>query len=138
MDDVIRNAIVASVRTHAKIAIGYGSSLDAMIKQLENRFGLGETVDILGQQFHQLMQQTKERVGEFGGNLEYKFRLLQEKCPGRFTEDQLRDCLFQRMSDKLRDSVRFLYSQPRCDFNTLLKATMTCENEAVSRVSTRA
>ena len=72
-DDVIRNAIVASVRTHAKIAIGYGSSLDAMIKQPENRFGLGETVDILGQQFHKLMQQPKERVGEFGGNLEYRF-----------------------------------------------------------------
>ena len=34
-DDAIRNAIVASVRTHAKIAIraiGYGSSLDAMIR----------------------------------------------------------------------------------------------------------
>ena len=88
-DDAIRNTIVASLRTHAKIAIraiGYGSSLDAMIKQLENRFGLGETVDILGQEFHQLMQQPKERVGEFGGNLEYKFRLLQEKCPGRFTD----------------------------------------------------
>ena len=140
-DDAIRNAIVASVRTHAKIAIraiGYGSSLDAMIRQLENRFGLGETVDILGQQFHQLMQQPKERVGEFGGNLEYNFRLLQEKCPGRFTEDQLRDCLFHGMSDKLRDSVRFLYSQPGCDFNTLLKAVMTCENEAISRASTRA
>ena len=140
-DDVIRNAIVASVRTHAKIAIraiGYGSSLDAMIRQLETRFGLGETVDILGQQFHQLRQQPKERVGEFGGNLEYKFRLLQEKCPGRFTEDQLRDRLFHGMSDKLRDSVRFLYSQPGCDFNTLLKAAMTCENKAVSRASTRA
>ena len=140
-DDMIRNAIVASVRTHAKIAIraiGYGSSLDAMIKQLKNRFGLGETVDILGQQFHQLMQQPKERVGEFGGNLEYKFRLLQEKCPGRFTEDQLKDRLFHGMSDKLRDSVRFLYSQPGCDFNKLLKAAMTCENEAVSRATTRA
>ena len=42
------------------------------------------------------------------------------------------------MSDKLRDSVRFLYSQPGCDFNTLLKAAMTCENEAVSRASSRA
>ena len=124
------NAIVASVRTDAKIAIraiGYGSSLDAMIKQLENRFGLGETVDILGQQFHHLMQQPKEGVGELGGNLEYKFRLLQ-KCPGRFTEDQLRDRLFHGMSDKIRDSVRFLYSQPCCGFNTLLKAAMTCEN----------
>ena len=115
-DDAIQIAIVASVRMHAKIAtraFGYGSSLDTMIRQLE-------------------------RVGEFSGNLEYKFRLLQEKCPGRFTEDQLRDCLFHRMSDKLRDSVWFLYSQPGCDFNTLLKAAMTCENEAVSRSSTRA
>ena len=51
-----------------------------MIRRVENRFGLGETVDILEQQFHQLIQQLKERVGEFGGNLEYKFRLLQEKC----------------------------------------------------------
>ena len=140
-DDTIRNAIVASVRTHAKIAIraiAYGSSLDAMIKQLENRFSLGETVDILGQQFHQLMQQPKERVGEFSGNLEYKFRLLQEKFPGRFTEDQLKDQLFHGMSDKLRDSVRFLYSQPGCDSNKLLKAAMTCEKEAVSRATTRA
>ena len=34
-DDAIRNAIVASVMMHAKIAIraiGYGSSLDAMIR----------------------------------------------------------------------------------------------------------
>ena len=41
-DDAIRNAIVATVRTQAKMAIraiGYGSSLDAMIKQLQDRFG---------------------------------------------------------------------------------------------------
>ena len=100
-------------------AIGYGSSLDAMIKQLQNRFGLGETVDLLGQEFHQLMQQPREKVGEFGGKLEYKFRLLQEKCPGCYVEDQLRDRLFHGMSDKLRDSVRFLYSQPDCDFTKL-------------------
>ena len=109
-----------------------------MIRQIKNRFGLGETVDILGQQFHQLMQQPRERVLEFGGNLEYNFRLLQEKCPGRFTKDQLRDHLFHGMSDELRDSVRFLYYQPGCDFNMLLKAAMTCENETVSRASTRA
>ena len=41
-DDAIRNAIVATVRDRAKMAIrsiGYGSSLDAMIRQLQNRFG---------------------------------------------------------------------------------------------------
>ena len=140
-DDAIRNAIVATVRTQAKMAIraiGYGSSLDAMIKQLQDRFGLGETVDLLGQEFHQLMQQPKEKVGEFGGKLEYKFRLLQEKCPGRYVDEQLRDRLFHGMSDKLRDSVRFLYSQPGCSFTKLLRAAMTCENEAASRASIKA
>ena len=140
-DDAIRNAIVATVRTQAKMAIraiGYGSNLDAMIRQLQNRFRLGETVDILGQEFHQLMQQPKAKVGEFGGKLEYKFRLLQEKCPGCYIEDQLRDRLFHGMLDKLRDSVRFLYSQPGCDFTKLLRAAMTCENEAASRASIKA
>ena len=36
-DDAIRNAIVATIRTQAKMAIraiGFGSSLDAMIRQL--------------------------------------------------------------------------------------------------------
>ena len=42
------------------------------------------------------------------------------------------------MSDKLRDSVRFLYSQPDCDFTKLLRADMTCENEAASRASIKA
>ena len=128
MDNAICNAIVATVRTQAKIAIraiGYDSSLDAMIKELQNRFGLGETVDLLGQEFHQMMMQPKEKVGEFGGKLEYKFRLLQDR-------------LFHRMTDKLRDSVRFLYSQPGCDFNKLLHAAMTCENKAASRASIKA
>ena len=53
-------------------------------------------------------------------------------------EDQLCDRLFHGMSDKLRDSVRFLYPQPDCDFTKLLRAAMTCENEAASRASIKA
>ena len=34
--------------------------------------------------------------------------------------------------------MRFLYSQPDCDFNRLLRAAMTCENESVSRATIRA
>ena len=118
--------------------IGYGSSLDVMIKQLQYQFGLGDTVDILGQEFHQLIQQPKEKVGEFGGKVEYKFRLLQEKCPGRYVDDQLHDGLFHGISDKLRGSVRFLYSQPDCDFTKLLRVAMTCKKEAASRASIKA
>ena len=93
-DDAIRNAIVATVRGHAKIAIraiGNNSELDAILTQLEKRFGLGESVDILSQQFHQLMQTPKEKVSEFGNKLEYKFYLLQEKCPGRYHSETLKE-----------------------------------------------
>ena len=85
-----------------------------------------------------MMQQPKEKVGEFDGKLEYKFRLLQEKCPGHYVDVQLDDRLFHGMSDKLRDPVRFLYLQPDCDFTELFKAAMTCENEAASRASIKA
>ena len=95
-------------------------------------------MDILQQEFRQMMQTQKEKVSEFGSKLEHKFRLLQEKCPGCYGSDALKERLFHGMIDKLRDSVRYLYSQSDCDFNKLLKAAMTCEFESASHASTRA
>ena len=140
-EDAIRNAIFATVRGHAKIAIcaiGYDSSLAAMINQLEGRFMEKETTDILLQEFHQMMMGPKDKVHEFGGRLEYKFRLLQERCPGRYNMVQLKDRLFHGMTDKLRDSVRYLFTNPTIDFNQLLKAAMTCEIETTSRQASKA
>ena len=97
-----------------------------------------ETTDILLQEFHQMMMGPKEKVHEFGGKLEYKFRLLQERCPGRYNMAQLKDRLFHRMTDKLRDSVRYLFTNPTVDFNQLLKAAVTCEIKATSRQATKA
>ena len=48
------------------------------------------------------------------------------------------DRLFHGMSDKLRDSVRFLYSQPGCTFTKLLRVAMMCENEAALRALIKA
>ena len=84
------------------------------------------------------MMGPKEKVHEFGGKLEYKFRLLQERCPGNYNMAQLKDRLFHGMTDKLRDSVRYLFTNPTVDFNQLLKAAMTCEIEATSRQATKA
>ena len=51
---------------------------------------------------------------------------------------QLKDSLFHGMTDKLRDSVRYLFTNPTVDFNQLLKAAMTCEIETTSRQATKA
>ena len=109
-----------------------------MLQQLENRFDLGESVDILKQEFDQMMQTRKEKVSEFGSKLEHKFRLLQEKCPSCYGSDALKERLFHDMIDKLRDSVRYLYSQHDCNFNKLLKAAMTSEFKTASHASIRA
>ena len=109
-----------------------------MIDQLENRFSAKETTDILLQEFYQMMMSPKEKVHEVGGKLEYKFRLLQERCLGRYNMAQLKDRLFHGMTDKLRDSVRYLFTDPTVDFNQLLKAAMTCELENTSRAVTKA
>ena len=42
------------------------------------------------------------------------------------------------MTDKLRDSVRYLFTNPTVDFNQLLKAAMTCKIETTSRQATKA
>ena len=109
-----------------------------MIEQLENRFSAKETTNILLQEFHQMMMSPKEKVHEFGGKLEYKFRLLQERCQGRYNMAQLKDRLFHGMTDKLHDSVRYLFTNPTVDFNQLLKAAMTCKLENTSRAATKA
>ena len=51
---------------------------------------------------------------------------------------QLKDRLFHGMTDKLRDSVRYLFTNPTVDFNQLLKAAMTCKLENTSRAATKA
>ena len=51
---------------------------------------------------------------------------------------QLQDRLFHGMTDKSRDSVRYLFTNPTIDFNQLLKAAMTCEIETTSRQATKA
>ena len=140
-EDMIRNAIVATVRSHAKIAvcaIGYDSSLAVMTEQLENRFSAKETTYILLQEFHQMMMSPKEKVHEFRGKLEYKLRLLQERYPGRSNIPQLKHRLFHGMTDKLHDSVHYLFTNPTVDFNQLLKAAMTSKLENTSRAATKA
>ena len=51
---------------------------------------------------------------------------------------QLKDRLFHGMTDKLRDSVRYLFTSPTVDFNQLLKAAITCELENTLRAATKA
>ena len=139
-DDAIRNAVVANVRGIAKTvvcAVGYDVELSLMISHLEDRFGLGETNDTLLLEFHQMLQGLHEKVQDFGSKLECKFKILQERFPGRYATVQLKDRFFSGLQDKMRDSMRFLYTQEDCTFSKLLKAAMIAEAESKPRVQAK-
>ena len=139
-DDVIRNAVVANARGIAKMvvrAVGYDAELSLMISHMEDRFGLGETNDTLLLEFHQMSQGLHEKVQDFGSKLECKFKILQERFPGRYAAVQLKDRFFSGLQDKMRDSMRFLYMQEDCTFSKLLKAAMIAEAESKPRVQAK-
>ena len=140
-DDAIRNAVVSHVRGIANTvvhAVGYNVELPKMILQLEDRFGLGETNDNLLLEFHQMVQGPNEKVQDFSSKLECKFKIFKERFPGRYAAVQLKDRFFSGMHDKMRDNMRFLYTQDDCSFSKLLKAAMTADAEHKSRVLVKA
>ena len=139
-DDAIRNVVVANARGIAKMvvrAVGYNTELSLMISHLEDRFGLGETNDTLLLEFHQMSQGVHEKVQDFGSKLKCKFKILQERFPGRYTAVQLKDRFYSGLQDKMRDSMRFLYTQEDCTFSKLLKAAMIAEAESKPRVTAK-
>ena len=140
-DDVIRNVVVSHMRGIANTVVrtmGYDAELPKMISWLEDRFGLGKTNDNLLLEFHQMVQGPNKKVQDFGSKLECKFKILQERFPGRYTAVQLKDRFFSGMHDKMHDSMQFLYTQDDCSFSKLLKAVMTAEAEYKSRVLVKA
>ena len=140
-DDAIRNAVVANARGIARTvvrAVGYDAELSLMISHLEDRFGLGETNDTLLLEFHQMSQGVNEKVQDYGSKLECKFKILQERFPGRYAAVQLKDRFFSGLQDKMRDSMRFLYMQEDCTFSKLLKGAMIAEAESKSRAPVKA
>ena len=107
-DDAIRNAVVSHVRGIANtvvLTVGYDAELPKMISWLEDRFGLGETNDNLLLEFHQMVQGPNEKVQDFGSKLECKFKILQERFPGRYAAVELKDRFFSGMHNKMYDSM---------------------------------
>ena len=140
-DDAIRNAVVANARGIARTvvrAVGYDAELSLMISHLEDRFGLGDTNDALLLEFHQMSQGVNEKVQDYGSKLECKFKILQERFPGRYAAVQLKDRFFSGLQDKMRDSMRFLYMQDDCTFSKLLKGAMIAEAESRNRTVAKA
>ena len=97
--------------------------------EVTNRFGKRYTGDKLQQEFYKLSQEKGEKIGAFTGQLELTYQQLHDKLPGRFDEQQLKDCLFYGVSQLLHDSSRYLYKDPTVMYQALLKVIEETESE---------
>ena len=111
--------------------IGLTAPLETIIKEMEERYVRTTPPDTLVCEFHQLHQDKRERVKEFAGRIEKLFKKLVDQLPERYPDRSLlKDRLFYGMQQHLRDSLRFMFQDPKCDYTQLLKAASAAEIES--------
>ena len=70
---------------------------DDILKKVEKCFGKQLSGDCLQQEFYQLAQDKNEKVRQFAGRLEQKYKYLKEKFPDKYQTKDLKDRLFHGM-----------------------------------------
>ena len=76
-----------------------------------------------------MTQQKGEKIHQFAGRLETKFKKLKERIPGRYDEKILKERLFHGMHQNLRDSIQFCYKQEGTMYAKLFSETLDAEKE---------
>ena len=76
-------------------------SLDVIIEKIEEHYSKTWNANQHQQEFYQLKQVKSKKVHQYAGPLEQKFGKMKLKCPGRFEDQQLKDRLFDGMSQQV-------------------------------------
>ena len=113
--------------------LGFNVNLDDI---LEKCFGKQLSGDHLQQEFYQLAQDKNEKVRQFAGRLEQKYKYLKEKLPDKYQMKDLKDRLFHRMHPHICKSMRFLYKKAEVTYEELLSETLEAEKDCCSSKST--
>ena len=114
--------------------VGFEASVEVLLEKIEDRFGEKWTADGLQQDFYKITQGKNEKVRQFAGRLEAQFKCLEEKVPGRYDSNILKEQFFHGMHQHLKDSIRFCYKQEETTYEELFHETVKAEKEKVSEI----
>ena len=112
--------------------LGFNVNLDDILKKVEKEL----SGDHLQQEFYQLAQDKTEKVRQFAGRLEQKYKYLKEKFPNKYQTKDLKDRLFHRMHPHIHKSIRFLYKKAKVTYEELLSKMLEAEKDCCSSKST--
>ena len=116
--------------------LGFDVNLDDILKKVEKWFGKQLSGDHLQQEFYQLAQDKTEKVRQFAGRLEQKYKYLKEKFPNKYQTKDLKDRLFHGMHPHIYESMRFLYKKAKVTYEELLSEMLEAEKDCFSSKST--
>ena len=112
--------------------MGPTASVSKILEKLSVIFGTVASFDMLMQNFYKISQ-GNEKVPSFATKLEGTLNQIQIKCPSRIANHEvpghLKDRLFHRVKKHVRDSVRYLYSNPQTTYSKLVVTARRAESK---------
>ena len=99
-------------------------SVSEILEKLMVIFGTVMSFDILMQNFYKILQGGNKKVPSFMTRLEGTLNQIRIKCPGRIANLEvpwhLKEQLFHGVKKHIRDSIRYLYSNPQTTYSELV------------------
>ena len=113
--------------------MGPTTSMTHILQKLTIIFGTVASFDVLMQNFYKVTQANHEKVPSFTTRLEGTLNQIRLQYPGRITDQEvqqhLKDHLLHGVCKHIRDSIRYLYSNPRTTYSQLMIAAHKAESE---------
>ena len=133
---VVRESIMRSLkRAVADMAhyMGPTAGVSEILEKLSVIFGTVMSFDVLMQNFYKISQGGNEKVPSYRTRLEGTLNQIQIKCPSRIADHEvpwhLKEQLFHRVKKHVRDSIRYLYSNPQTTYSKLVVAARRAESK---------
>ena len=136
LESVVWESIVRSDKGAVADTAGYmgpTASVSDILWKLMVIFGMVASSDVLMQNFYKVTQGNHEKVPSFATRLEGTLNQIRLKCPRWIADHRvtwhLKDWLFHGVCKNIRDSIRYLHSNPGTTYSQLMVAACKVESE---------
>ena len=112
--------------------MGPTAGVSKILEKLSVIFGTVTSFNVLMQNFYKISQ-NNEKVPSFVTKLEGTLNQIQIQCPSRIADHEvpghLKDRLFHGVKKHVRDSMRYLYSNPQTTYSELVVTARRAESK---------
>ena len=135
-ESVIQESIVRSLKGAAADMAQYmgpTASVSKILQKLTVIFGTVALFNVLMQNFYKVTQGNHEKVPSFTTRLEGTLNQFRLKCPRMIADHKvvchLKDRLFHGVCKHIRDSIRYLHSNPETTYSQLMVTARKVESK---------